>query len=162
MPKVCDNTSVGVVVKNIDGSFAILKRAKFPVGMAPPAGHIDDHGSAEQAALDEVEEELGLVIDPGDLQPTLIQKRRIDNRCSRDGGDYHLWSVYEADQFVGDISPDPEETKGAGWYTPKQLQRLADRTKAYRNGKVAQEDWEKNPGLEEIWLDFLTELRYVK
>ncbi len=162
MTKTCDNTSVGVIIKNIDGKFALLERAKFPIGIAPVAGHIDDHGSAEQAAIDEAEEELGLTIEPADLLATKITNRRVNNQCRRPGGDYHVWTVYEAEQFLGDLSPDPEATKGAAWYTAAQLQKLADRTKARRAGKIADEEWAKNPGLEGTWLDFLTELGYVK
>lgn len=162
MDKVCDHASVGVVVRNIDGEFALLKRARFPIGIAPAAGHIDEHGSPEQAALDEVEEELGLVIEPNDLIKTNINNRRINNRCRRADGDHHMWTVYEAEQFLGDISPDPIEAQDAGWYSAAQLQRLAKRTKARKAGKVTDEDWAANPGLEEIWLDFLTELGYVK
>jgi 8-oxo-dGTP pyrophosphatase MutT (NUDIX family) len=162
MSKTCDHTSVGVVVKNIDGEFALLKRAFFPIGIAPIAGHVDDHGSVEQAAIDESEEELGLIIALEDLKSTVIKARRVDNQCKRPNGKYHIWTVFEADQFVGDITPDPTETKGAKWYTPKEMQNLADRTKARRSGKITDAAWQKNPGLEEIWLDFLTELGYVK
>src|ERR1044072_8809537 len=162
MTKVCDHTSVGVIVKNIDGKLALLERARGAIGMAPIAGHIDDHGSTEQAAVDEAEEELGLIIEPSDLQETKIKERRKENVCRREDGTYHVWTVYEADQFLGDLEPSKEETKGANWYSPKQLQALADRTKAFQAGKIAEADWKKKPGLEIIWLDFLTELGYVK
>ncbi len=161
MPKICDHTSVGVIVKNIDDKFALLKRARGAVGMAPPAGHVDSHGSAAQAALDEVEEEIGLIIDPSDLRPTKIKGRKMANPCRREGGDYHVWTVYEAQQFLGDITPDPEETLGANWYSAKDLQAMAKRTKAYQKGRIPEEEWRDNPGLEEIWLDFLSELGYV-
>ena len=100
MAKICDNTSVGVIIRGSGGKYALLKRAKFPVGIAPVAGHIDDHGSPVQAALDEAEEELGLIIEPSDLMPTEIAARRVDNVCSREGGGHHIWSVYEAEQFL--------------------------------------------------------------
>ena len=161
MAKICDNTSVGVIIINSGGKVALLKRANFPIRIAPPAGHIDDHGSAVQAALDEVEEEIGLIIDPSDLMPTAISERRIDNPCSRTGGDHHVWTVYRAEQFLGDIDPDPEETQGAEWYSKKQLQRLADRTKDYKAGKIPESEWKENPGLEEVWLDFMLELGQV-
>jgi 8-oxo-dGTP pyrophosphatase MutT (NUDIX family) len=160
--KHCDNKSVGVIIKNADGSFAFLERKLFPVGIAPPAGHVDDHGSFEQAAIDEVNEELGLVITRGNLRTTAINKRRINNPCRRIGGDHHVWSIYEVDQYKGELRPSPYETKGAGWYSARQLQELADRTKAFKAGKVTQSEWEADPGFEEVWLDFLTELGYAK
>lgn len=162
LPKYCDNKSVGVIIKNNIGSFALLKRARFPVGIAPPAGHVDDHGSFEQAAVDEVNEELGLTVAIDDLKKTIIDKRVVNNKCRRIGGDHHEWVVYEAEVFKGDIVPDPDETKGADWYTPAQVQELANRTRAFRAGEIDQSDWEENPGLEEIWLDFFVDLKYVK
>src|SRR5487761_1087297 len=94
MSKICDHTSVGVIIHDQMGSLALLKRAKFPVGIAPAAGHIDDHGSPEQAARDEVYEELGIKVT--DLAKTSISNRRVENKCRREGGDYHYWYVFEA------------------------------------------------------------------
>ena len=162
LPKYCDNKSVGIIIKNKDGSFALLERMRFPIGIAPPAGHVDDHGSFEQAAIDEVNEEIGLIITSENLHPTVIKNRRVNNQCRRVGGDHHEWIVYEVDSFEGMLRPSPDETKGVEWYTPSDLQQLADRTRAFKAGNVQDADWEASPGLEEIWLDFLTELGYVK
>lgn len=162
MSKICDNKSVGVIVTDVDGRYALLKRANFPIAIAPIAGHIDNHGTAEQAAVNEAEEELGLTIEPSDLALTTIAGRRVENHCRREGGNHHVWSVFEANQFLGDITPDPDETQGARWYTKKELQKLADRTKAYKAGKLSETEWQQNPGLEAVWLDFMTELGHVK
>ena len=75
MPKNCDNKSVGVIIQNPEGEVALLRRAKFPVGMAPVAGHVDEHGSPEQAAIDEAAEEVGLHISLSGLRSTIIQAR---------------------------------------------------------------------------------------
>jgi 8-oxo-dGTP pyrophosphatase MutT (NUDIX family) len=165
MPKVCDNKSVGVIIQNPEGELALLKRARFPIGYAPPAGHADladEHATIEQAALDEVHEEVGLTIAVGGLRKSIIDERRVDNQCRREGGSFHEWTVYEADEYTGDIMPDPDETAGAAWYGYGAVQALADRTKAYRAGQVDQDDWATNPGIEPIWLDFLVELGYVE
>jgi 8-oxo-dGTP pyrophosphatase MutT (NUDIX family) len=159
--KNCDNMSVGVIIQSPEGEFALLKRARFPVGIAPPAGHVDEHGQPEQAAINEVHEELGLVIAINGLLSTVIQNRRVDNQCRRPGGDHHNWWVYESGEYSGDLSPDADETQGAGWYSPDDLQVLADRTKAFQAGQVSQQEWETSPGLEEVWLDFFTELGYI-
>ena len=161
MAKICDNKSAGVIIRDSQGRLALLTRAKFPSGIAPPAGHVDDHGSPEQTAIDEVSEEVGLRINPDDLKPTSIQQQRVMNRCSREGGDHHDWWVYEADKWDGDIVPDPDETKGARWYTPKEFQALAARTAAYRQGTVSDADWEASPGLEPVWFDFMQQLGYI-
>lgn len=160
MTKTCDNTSVGVVIRDGQGRFALLKRAKFPIGIAPAAGHIDGHGSPEQAALDEVREELGIKLE--DLQKTKIYARRVENICRRPGGDHHTWYIYEASVADPILKPDKDETKGAAWYTGEQMQALADRTRAYRAGSVPEADWQANPGLEEVWLPFMEELGFVK
>jgi 8-oxo-dGTP pyrophosphatase MutT (NUDIX family) len=161
LPKYCDNTSVGVIIKNQKGEIMLIERALGAVGNAPPAGHIDQHGTPEQAAIDEVREEVGLIVSLNDLRATPIHGRRTENKCRRIGGDHHAWSVYEADKFEGRLQPSPDETKGANWYSPEKLQELADRTKSFQAGKISQGSWESKPGLEEIWLVFLTELGYV-
>lgn len=159
MMKKCDYTSVGVVVHDSAGRFALLRRAKFPIGIAPAAGHIDDHGSPEQAALAEVREELGLTLH--ELKKTAIYNRRVENRCRRPGGSYHIWYIYEATTSEIILRPDADETKGARWYDRTELQDLAERTRAYHAGKVGEADWAANPGLEEVWLPFMEELEYV-
>lgn len=161
MAKYCDHTSVGVILRDQEGKFALLKRALFPVGIAPAAGHIDDHGSPEQAAIDEAEEELGVSV-KDKLQRTAIYDRRVDNTCRREGGDYHHWSVFEATIEPTELRPSPDETKGASWYDQNKLQALADRTEDYHAGKIAKDEWEANPGLEEVWVPFLSELGYIK
>jgi len=159
--KNCDNMSVGVIIQSPEGEFALLKRARFPIGIAPPAGHIDEHGQPEQAAVTEVQEELGLVLAINGLRNTVIQDRRVNNQCRRPSGDHHKWWVYESNDYSGKLAPDVDETQGAGWYNPDQLQALADRTKAFQARQLSQDEWEVSPGLEEVWLDFLTELGYV-
>lgn len=160
MAKSCDHTSVGVVLRDQEGRFALLKRALFPVGIAPAAGHIDNHGGPEKAAEDEVSEELGVSV-RGKLQRTTIYDRRVDNKCRREGGDYHHWSVFEATIEPTGLRPSPDETKGAGWYTLEQLQTLANRTESYHAGNISKEDWEAYPSLEEVWVPFLQELGYI-
>jgi 8-oxo-dGTP pyrophosphatase MutT (NUDIX family) len=161
-PKICDHTSVGVVLEDKQGNVLLLKRALFPVGMAPPAGHIDDHGSPEQAAIDEVEEEVGLVVAIQNLHKTAIQKRRTNLSCRRIDGDHHDWWVYTTDTYDGELRPSPDETKGANWYGRDELQAFADRTRAFQAGSITDEDYQANPGFDEVWLDFLVELGYVE
>lgn len=161
-PKICDNKSVGVILRNNDGSVALIKRAFFPIGYAPVAGHIDDHGSVEQAAVDEVREEVGLTIAKEDLQPTSISERRYTNHCRRQGGTYHDWSVFIVNTYSGEIVADAEETKGADWYSIVEVQQLADRTREYQAQMIEQAAWEAEPGLEEIWVDMLSELAFIR
>lgn len=163
-PKLCDHQSVGVNIWNRQDAVALLRRARHPEGMmAPPSGHIDKHGSPVQAAVTEVREELGIRIPIKALRPTIIQGRMVkNNRCPRIGGDHHKWWVYEANEFEGVLRPSPVETQGAGWYTRKQLQELANRTRAFLAGKIPPAEWAANPGLEPVWIGFFVELDYIK
>lgn len=159
MSKICDNLSVGVIIRDNSGNIALLKRAKFPVGISPVAGHVDDHGSPEQAAKDETSEEMGLTV--LDLKKTKIYGRLVNNVCRREGGDHHTWYVYETTVEDTVLRPSEDETKGASWYDQNQLQAFADRTKAYHEGKISEAEWEENPGLEDVWVSFLSELGYI-
>ena len=130
--------------------------------MAPPAGHIDDHGSPEQAAVDEVREEVGLNLTTSQLAKTAITGRHIENICRRPGGTHHEWTVFEAS--VGDekMYPDPDETEGAIWIDMLSLRALAERGRQYRAGTIADDDWNNSPGLEPVWIDFLEETGHIK
>ena len=156
MIKICDNTSVGMLIRNNKGNLLLIERRKQPFGFAPPAGHVDDHGSFENAAEDEVKEEVGLI--PKNLK--FIAEGRKNNRCRREGGDWHYWKIYEV-EISGDLKPSAEETKQAEWFSVLRLQELAERTKLYLNGQIPQDKWQANPGLEPVWFEWLSELKII-
>lgn len=158
---ICDHKSVGVVIENDERRILLIQRGRYPIGFAPPAGHIDDHGSSVQAAVNETAEEVGLQLTPAALKITSIRARRVHNPCRRPGGSYHDWWVYHTTSFGGILRPSPNEVKIAGWYDRKQMQGLADRTQAYLAGRLPAAEWKVSPGLEPVWLRFLTELGYV-
>ena len=154
--KFCDNKSVGVILKNKD-DILLLDRARFPFGLAAPAGHIDEHGGPEDAAVNEVFEEVGIVIARSSLVK-VIDNRRVENVCRRVNGDYHIWNVYTAETDTREIRASEEETRGAMWYPPERLQAIANRTKeiSSREEKIGSQV------LELIWLDFFVELGYAR
>src|SRR3546814_880586 len=86
----CDHTSVGMLVWRAD-KLLLVERRKPPFGYAPPAGHVDDHGSFEEAAHAELEEEVGLHIKSLEL----LAEGRKDNECRRENGTWHYWKVYK-------------------------------------------------------------------
>ncbi|MEU9270055.1 NUDIX hydrolase [Streptomyces sp. NPDC048251] len=101
--KTCDNTSVGIVITDHQGRYLMFDRATFPPGTATTAGHIDDHGTAEDAGRAEVEEELGLTV----TGLTHVTGSWRDNRCRRLPGARvtgHDWTVYQA-TVTGDLTP---------------------------------------------------------
>lgn len=161
MHKRCDFTSSAVIVRDAHNRFALLRRARFPIGIAPASGHIDQHGSPEQAAVAELAEELGLVVDLSALHPTTIQAQLVNNPCRRTGGDHHVWWVFEVNDVEAELHPSPDETQGASWYAHGELERLAQRTRDYDAGLVSQREWEVEPGLEVVWLDLFTQLGHL-
>lgn len=153
--KICDNTSVGVLAWK-DGKLLLIERARFPVGFAVPAGHVDGDDTFEIAAERELKEEVGL--DATNLN--LILEERKENQCRREGGSWHYWKLYSAD-VSGDIHPSIEETKKVGWYSVDEIKRLAVRTEDYLNKKVTEEDWSANPGLEIVMYEFFKKLNII-
>lgn len=153
MEKYCDHKSVGVILTNDNNEVALLRRARHPITIAPPAGHIDSHGSPEQAAVEEVREEIGVTIQIESLAKTAIANRRIENVCRRENGNYHYWTVYEARITDAKLYPDPDETNGAMWCSAAALRKLAKRTLDH-GGNTAD-------GLELVWVKFMDELGYL-
>jgi 8-oxo-dGTP pyrophosphatase MutT (NUDIX family) len=127
METLCDNKSVGVIIRNEQNQILLIDRARFPFGLAAPAGHIDDHGGAEQAAINEVFEEVGLTIPLTGLR-RVITDLRIENQCRRQGGNYHDWTVFTAENSSGTLIASNDEILESKWIAPDELQTLADKT----------------------------------
>lgn len=153
----CDNKSVGVIITNSEDEILLIQRARFPFGLAPPAGHVDDHGSLKKAAVEEVSEETGLVISESKLV-TKIADRMVQNRCRRTGGSHHVWNVYSTDQYTGELSAKLDEAKTARWYSPAAIQEIADYTQSH----AAEKARESSQVIEQVWLDFFIELGIVQ
>jgi ADP-ribose pyrophosphatase YjhB (NUDIX family) len=122
MLKICDHTSVGMIVQK-DGKILLIERANFPKGFACPAGHVDGDETYEISATRELKEEVGL--DTTDLQ-LLIDKRK-ENPCKREGGTWHHWKIYKT-EAAGDVVRSLDETKKAGWYFIDEIKALAEKT----------------------------------
>ncbi|MEV6492240.1 NUDIX hydrolase [Actinoplanes sp. NPDC051633] len=151
--KRCDNTSVGVLISDDQGRHLLFARNTPPVGIAPAAGHIDEHGSPEQAARTEVAEELGLTV----TGLTLIARQWRHNICRRQHGPQgpgHHWTVYQA-EVTGDLNPSPRETRNPRWYTTEELQHLAERTADYARSRLTTDEFHATPGIEPVWVGFL-------
>lgn len=151
----CDNTSVGMFIWKND-KLLLIERKKFPFGFAVPAGHVDNHGSFEDAAKEEVEEEVGLTV----TKLKLIKEGRRENVCRRPGGSWHYWKVYET-KVQGDLNPSQNETKKADWYAKDEIRDLAKKTESYNNREISKSDWEQSPGLEPNFYEMLKELNLI-
>ncbi len=150
--KVCDNKSVGMLIKR-GNDLLLIERRKPPFGFAPPAGHVDDKGSFDNAAKEEVEEEVGL--NPTEIK--LIAEGRKENPCRRERGAWHYWKIYQV-ETDGDIRRSEDETKQAGWFSKDQIKILAKRTEDYLAGNISSEEWQRSPGIEPVWYEWFKEL----
>ncbi|MGI5237003.1 NUDIX hydrolase [Dactylosporangium sp. CA-139066] len=151
--KDCDGYSVGVIITDPQDRILMIERVNAPAGIAPPAGHIDEHGTAEDTARAEVCEETGLTITSLDL----LGRWRRSNVCRRRhlaSGPGHDWTVYTA-QATGTLTAQPDETRNPRWYTRDELQDLAYRTVSYAYGLMSDAEFAAAPGLEPVWADFL-------
>lgn len=161
--KTCDHKSVGVIITDPAGRFLLLTRAKPPAGRAPVAGHVDEHGEFLEAAIAEAREEVG--VDIG-RPKRVINEYCIGNICrrppSRPVHDGHTWTIFQAQVTDTATSFDADETRGGDWYTPAQLQKLADRTVGWVLGWVGDADFAADPGLEPVWISWMSLLGYVK
>ncbi len=155
MTKKCDHTSVGMMVWR-DGKLLMIERKKFPFGITPPAGHVDDHGGFDEAVKDELREEVGL--DAKDLK--LLLEGRKENKCRREEGDWHYWKVYEiiAD---GEVRPSDDEVNKFSWYGKEEIASLAEKTEEYLVGKITEENWRSSPGLEPVWYEWFKQLKII-
>lgn len=155
----CDNASAGVLIRR-DGRYLTLTRVRPPAGVAPVAGHIDEHGNPMAAARAEVAEEVGLTVV---ALARVITGRWRTNVCRRHPGPLglgHKWTVYLA-EVTGDLNPDEREARDLAWYSPAQLQILADHTTRYAQGHLSEEAFTARPGLEPVWAEFLAELHII-
>jgi ADP-ribose pyrophosphatase YjhB (NUDIX family) len=155
MTKQCDHKTVGMIVRK-DGKILLIKRKKPPFGFAPPAGHVDEDNSFEQAAKRELKEEVGL----GTENIKLIVGGRKENRCRRPKGIWHYWKIYDIDA-KGEIIPSKDEVKQFKWCSKDDLSSLAQKTEQYLKDKIKKSDWEKSPGLEPVWYSWFKELKII-
>ena len=158
----CCQTSVGVVITDRTGRLLMITRSDG-TGIAPVAGHVrDEHASWAEAARAEVAQETGLTV--VSLEDTGVGGWR-PNRCGRPdpgpGGPGHEWRIYRA-SVVGDLTPSRRETLGARWYTPVEVQALADRTIEFGIGLYTAEERDAaEPGLEPVWVEWLADLGLI-
>lgn len=159
MPKTCDNASVGVIITTQfdDGPrYLMFTRVTPPIGVAPCAGHVDDHGSPEDAAIAEVSEELGLTV----TRLNEAASGWLPNRCRRDSGSRgigHQWTIFTAG-VVGQITPSPREAREPRWVTVAEIAALAGHTLSYGRGEVSPDEFAADPGLEPVWVVWLSRL----
>lgn len=153
--KKCDHTSVGMLIWQ-NRKLLLIERKQFPFGFAPPAGHVDKRLSFEEAAKKELLEETSLRA----KRLKLIIEGKKNNPCRRKRGAWHYWKIYEV-ETIGKVKGSINETKQTGWYSKKEIKKLAKRTQRYIEGKISEDEWEKSPGLEVVWYQWMKELKII-
>lgn len=154
--KSCGHQSVGILVLK-DERVLLGKRKIPPLAFAPPAGHVDLGESFEGAARRELFEETGLFSET----LRLVAQGRKDNPCSREGGSWHVWKIYSANHVSGTLVPENDELELIDLYDKARARSLAERTRAYLLGEVREDEWQKEPGLEPVWLEWFLELKIL-
>ncbi|MEV5703845.1 NUDIX hydrolase [Actinoallomurus sp. NPDC052274] len=153
---------MGIIIVDPAGKHLLLERVKPPVGKAPAAGHVDEHGSTEDTARAETGEELGLTVVRLEL---LAVGGWLPNRCRREvrpGFNVgHQWTIYRAD-VTGDINPGADEARNVAWHSPRELQALADRTVDHARGRIDEKKFARDPGLEPVWVDWYARLGVIE
>ena len=177
MAKVCDNTSVGEIIRDGE-NIAVIERHNYPQAYALPAGHVDGDNPWSAGVERECREEVGIEI----LENKLVLKKELDNPCKREGGSHHLWEIYEAVAWHGELKAG-DDAKRAFWKTPAELRALAARTEYFMRkygitydqvGRLTQaifgensaekktdSEWEKEMGLEPVWYYILTKVGVI-
>jgi ADP-ribose pyrophosphatase YjhB (NUDIX family) len=153
--KICDHTSVGMIVWQGD-KLLLIERGRPPYGFAPPAGHVDADVLFEDAAKRELHEEVGLTT----ISLKILIEGRKENICRREGGTWHYWKIYTV-ETTGEIKRSEDETKQAKFVSKEEIIKLAERTKKYLNKEISEGEWEKEPGIEPVWHDWFKGLKII-
>jgi ADP-ribose pyrophosphatase YjhB (NUDIX family) len=117
---------------------------------------LDGNESFEEMAKIELFEETGL----STKSLKLIASGRKENPCRRIDGTWHFWQIFEV-EAEGQVNRSLLETKQTKWVSVSELKELASKTQAYEAGKIFEDDWKKNPGLEKVWCEWLKELKII-
>lgn len=135
----------------------LIERLRPPFGFAPPAGHVDDHGSFEMAAKNELKEETGLTLKKFEL---LVEGRK-NNPCRRINGSWHQWKIYRV-AASGQLRRSRDEAKQIGWFSRDEMSAMLARTQEYLRHQIDEAEWKRSPGLEPVWYEWFTELGILK
>ncbi|MFC4453281.1 NUDIX domain-containing protein [Deinococcus sonorensis] len=105
-----------LVAQSPDGRVLLARRSGVSYGeglWGLPGGHVEPREMLAQAAARETAEEVGLTVDPGELQPIGVS-RYVDG--GTEGADF----FFRTAQWDGEAHP-RSECSEVGWFAPDQL-----------------------------------------
>lgn len=157
--EICDGTSVGVIITNGSDEYLMVERTTPPVGIAPPARHVDGHGSAKDIAYTQAREAAGVEV-PWLATVAATWRENICERQPGPQGTGHHWTVYSGlvDATAANAAARPANAR---WYSRHEVQALADRTAAYAAGAMSAADFIAGPGIEPVWVDWLCRAQVI-
>ena len=114
---------VTIFIENNESKYLIQKRSKEHNGKyGITSGHVSENEKAEEGAIREIKEELGLKINPKELTPffnTQIGKNTYNF--------YHL----KKDINLNNLQLQTEEVEKVKWCTKKEIEELINENKFY-------------------------------
>jgi len=105
--------SAHVFVRNADGKFLFYERTEYPFGLTVPAGHVDVGMTPSEAAVTELQEEVGVTGVP--LRELMVIDTPVD-ACSA-GADAHKVHIFMGRVEHLDITMDTHEGHKPEWLT---------------------------------------------
>lgn len=115
----CSGRSVGAIIKK-NNKVLLLERVFFPLGWAPPGGHIDKGELPKAAVIREIREETGLIATSCRL---LTKGKRVKDLCWAKRK-YHDWWMFEC-QYKGRVRLDKGESKKFRWFPVNKIKNNA-------------------------------------
>jgi 8-oxo-dGTP pyrophosphatase MutT (NUDIX family) len=110
-------TDVYVLLARADGRLLLLERANTGYAdgqLCPPSGHLEADESVIDCAVREAREEVGVLIDPGDLTFTHVVHHRSP------GGEGRIGMFFTAHRWHGEpVNAEPHKCAGLLWVDPR-------------------------------------------
>ena len=96
----------------------LRKRTSYANGnYSLPAGHVEPHEPAAEAAAREAKEEVGVTVDPADLRLLHVQ-----HRVSVEGDSERMNLLFEATKWEGEFAnAEPEKCEELRWFAPDDM-----------------------------------------
>ncbi len=117
-----------VFMQNSDGKFLIQKRSEIKNGKyATTGGHPKSGETSIQGIITEVEEEIGLKLNPDDLQ-LYFSGRSDEQRVFWD--DYYIKIDIEN---IKKLKLQKEEVESVGWFSEDEIVELMKQNKFFKN-----------------------------